>query len=32
MRRQVQPIGNKRYFWGKNQEISQKIGIFCRFL
>jgi hypothetical protein len=31
MRPQVQPIGNKRYFGGKNQENSQKITIFVIF-
>jgi hypothetical protein len=31
MRLQVQPIGNKRYFGGKNQENSHKITIFAIF-
>jgi hypothetical protein len=31
MRPQVQPIGNKRYFGGKNQANSQKISIFAIF-
>jgi len=32
MRLQVQPIGNKRYFGGNNQENSQETDIFFIFV